>query len=66
MLLKKHLVKGILSYADIGQGHVGTIYKASGFKCIGITNPRNDFYVDGKIKQRGKTKDVYGFWKPRR
>lgn len=65
MMRKKHLVKGIVTYADDGQGHVGTIYKASGFKSLGMTAAKNDFWVDGKIKQRGGTTGVEGEWKPR-
>ena len=65
-LLKKMVaVKGIVTYADSGQGHVGTIYKASGFKALGLTALKYDFWVDGKIQQRGKTKDVEGEWKKR-
>ena len=41
--------KHILSYSDLTVGHVGTIYKASGFKEVGKTSPSK--YVEwlGKI-----------------
>ena len=58
-------VKGIVSYADDAQGHKGTIYKASGFKSLGMTAPKKDFWVDGKIQQRGKTQGVVGEWRDR-
>jgi len=53
---------GIVTYADSGQGHVGTIYKAVGFNYIGLTKKKMDFLVGGKIQQRGKTKGVDGEW----
>lgn len=65
MLRKMVEVRGIVTYADNGQGHVGTIYKASGFKALGLTAAKNDYWVKGKIQQRGKTKGVGGDWKPR-
>lgn len=37
--LKKHtVVERVISYADPEQGHEGTIYRASGFKHIGMTS----------------------------
>lgn len=65
MLRKIATVKGIVTYADDGQGHQGTIYKASGFKALGMTAPKKDFWVDGKVQQRGKTKGVDGEWRER-
>lgn len=65
-LLKKiEKVAGIVTYADSGVGHCGTIYKASGFNYLGLTAPKKDFYVDGKIQQRGGTKGKVGEWKDR-
>lgn len=58
-------VKGIVSYADDAQGHKGTIYKASGFESLGMTAPKKDFWVDGRIQQRGPTKGVKGEWRER-
>jgi hypothetical protein len=58
-------VRGIVTYADDGQGHVGTIYKASGFTSLGMTAAKSDFWVNGKVQQRGKTRGIEGEWKPR-
>jgi hypothetical protein len=33
--LRKHGVQRVLSYADPTHGHVGMIYKALGFACLG-------------------------------
>lgn len=65
LLRKLAVVRGVVTYADDSQGHVGTIYKASGFTSLGMTAAKNDFWVDGKVQQRGKTKGVEGEWKPR-
>ena len=65
-LLKKiRKVKGIVTYADDGIGHIGTIYKASGFKYLGLTAQKKDFFINGKIQQRGKTNGKIGTWKDR-
>jgi hypothetical protein len=40
MLRKRCIVHGIVTYADTSQGHIGTIYKASGFKYLGLTSPK--------------------------
>ena len=64
-LKKLFVVKGVVTYADSGVGHVGTIYKASGFSSCGLTEPKKDFFVNGKIQQRGKTKGVCGEWRDR-
>ena len=65
LLRKLTNVKAILTYADSGVGHVGTIYKASGFKYLGLTDKKSDFWIDGKIQERGKTKGIDGTWIPR-
>ena len=65
LLRKMETVKGVVTYADTKVGHVGTIYKASGFEYKGLTAPKKDFWVNGKIQQRGKTKGVDGTWKTR-
>ncbi len=65
-LLRKIMdVKIIITYADTSVGHKGTIYKASGFEYKGLTAKKTDFYVDGKLQTRGKTKGINGIWKPR-
>ena len=38
----------VLSYSDLTQGHDGTIYKASNFKCIGKTSPTQHIEYKGK------------------
>jgi len=65
LLRKSAKVIGIVTLADSGVGHVGTIYKASGFTYLGLSAPKKDFYVNGKIQQRGKTKGKKGEWRDR-
>ena len=65
LLRKLGDVLGIVTYADSAQGHTGIIYKAAGFKALGLTAPKSDYWVNGKIQQRGPTKGVGGEWKPR-
>ena len=67
LLRKIRKVVGIVTYADSGVGHVGTIYKASGFKYLGLTAEKSDFYLreTGKIIQRGRVANKKGVWKPR-
>jgi hypothetical protein len=55
-------LNGIVTYADSQQGHIGTIYKASGFKYLGLTKKKMDFWIDGRIQQRGKTSGIDGKW----
>jgi len=65
LLRKRTQVKALITYADTAVGHTGIIYRASGFTYIGLTNPKADFWVNGKIQQRGKTRGINGEWKPR-
>jgi hypothetical protein len=46
--LKREGVKRVLSYADPAQGHGGTIYKALGFKYVGLTAKRKHIMWKGK------------------
>jgi hypothetical protein len=46
--LKRKGVKRVLSYADPAQGHGGTIYKALGFKYVGLTAKRKHVMWKGK------------------
>lgn len=62
MLKKIVPVKGIVTYADDGQGHVGTIYKATNFKYVGLTAAKKDYVCNGKKIQRGKTTHLNGEW----
>ena len=65
LLRKMATVRGVVTYADDGVGHVGTIYKAAGFVPCGLTAPKKEFWVNGKIQQRGQTKGVDGEWRDR-
>ena len=65
LLRKAVKVRGIITYADSGVGHEGIIYRATGFEYKGLTDKKSDFWVNGAIQQRGKTKGIYGEWKPR-
>lgn len=65
LLRKKYDVYGIVTLADDGVGHTGIIYKASGFKYLGLTDIKKDFYMNGKIQQRGKVKNKNGEWRLR-
>lgn len=58
-------VRAIISYADSSAGHIGSIYRACNAFYCGMSAPKKDFYVDGKIKERGVVKGVDGEWKPR-
>ena len=40
--------KFVLSYSDLTEGHTGTIYKASNFKCIGETSPSKNVFWNGE------------------
>jgi len=52
-LLRKYVdVRLVISYADTAQNHVGTIYKATGFTCKGLTAQKTDFvHPDGTISK---------------
>lgn len=64
-LCKDTTVRAIISYADSSAGHTGAIYRACNALYCGMTAPKNDYYVNGKIQERGKTKGVVGEWKLR-
>jgi hypothetical protein len=62
--LRKQGVQRILSYSDPNEGHVGTIYRATGFVCLGQTrNITVIQYRDRRFHQR--TKDDYKKWSTR-
>jgi hypothetical protein len=46
--------KGIISYADPTHGHVGTIYKASNFKYLGVQKYKTPYYLVNDIKVYGR------------
>lgn len=64
LLRKKTNVRALLTYADSTK-HLGTVYQACNFKYYGLTDKKCDFYVNGSIQERGKTKCIIGEWKPR-
>ncbi|MBE3137624.1 MAG: hypothetical protein IMZ43_09595 [Thermoplasmata archaeon] len=64
LLGKQRDVRAVIAYADSGL-HVGSIYQAAGFIYCGLTTQKSDFYVNGKIKERGKTKGIGGEWRLR-
>ena len=53
----KMLPKGkiIISFADISQGHAGTVYKASNFMYCGLSAKRTDWKVKGREHLHGQT-----------
>lgn len=70
ILRKAYQVKGLVTYADAGVGHVGTIYKASGFTYIGLTAQKTDLFIDGvKVGKKGQYRRANGNekeeWLPR-
>lgn len=70
LLRKATAVKGIVTYADSGYGHVGTIYKASGFRYVKLTDQKTDLFIDGKkVGKKGQYRRSIGKeieeWRPR-
>lgn len=47
--------KLIVSYADISQGHIGTVYQATNFLYCGLSAKRTDWKVKGKEHLHGQT-----------
>jgi len=68
LLRQRFHVLALLTYADPSVGHDGTIYKASGFRYLGLSDKRREFVKDGRVKQRGVSKGENGNWrdKPRK
>ncbi len=62
LLRKEFFVKGILTLADTSVNHTGIIYRASGFKYIGLTAQKSDYVLNGKKIQRGKVANLGGDW----
>ena len=65
LLRKLDKVKGIVTYADNGVGHQGTIYRASGFAYRGLTAEKSDYWIGNKQIQRGKVSGRGGEWRTR-
>ena len=64
-LRKETAVRAIITYAESPR-HNGGVYRASNFSYCGLSNAKNDFYVNGIKQERGKTKGVAGGeWRPR-
>ena len=59
--LRREGIRAIITLADDSK-HVGSIYQVCNFKYYGLTDRKQDFYVNGKIKHRGTTKNVHGVW----
>lgn len=57
-------VRAIITYAD-STFHNGAVYQACNFTYCGMSTIKKDFWVNGKIQERGKTKGQEGEWKPR-
>ena len=57
-------VRAIITYAD-STFHNGAVYQACNFTYCGMSTAKKDFWVNGKIQERGKTKGQEGEWKPR-
>jgi hypothetical protein len=62
ILIKSFHVNGIVTMADSSVSHTGIIYKASGFKYLGMTDKKSDYVVNGKKIQRGKVVGLGGQW----
>jgi len=66
LLKQRYPLRILISYADTAQNHIGTIYKASGFKYHGLTAKKTDFVdLDGNLvgKIKGaKYSEMDGYW----
>lgn len=60
-LKKDRPVRAIISYATSNM-HVGYVYQATNWTYCGLTDKKKDFWVGGKIQERGKTKGKDGVW----
>ena len=64
-LHKEHSIKAVITLADSSR-HVGSIYQVCNFTYYGLSEPKNDFWADGKKNVRRDTiVDVDGVWVPR-
>lgn len=61
-LVKNEGYDAILSYSDIGQGHVGTIYQATNFIYTGLNSKQGHprFIIDGKEVSPRQLYSLYG------
>lgn len=58
---RKYHPRAIISYAD-SKYHCGYIYQATNWGYYGLTAPKNDYVINGKIQQRGSVKGKNGQW----
>ena len=64
-LKKQKFVRAVITLA-CSDRHVGSIYQVCNFKYYGLSEPKNDFYIEnGGLKSRGATKNIKGAWLPR-
>lgn len=61
ILRREHYVRAVISYAAADK-HLGYVYQATNWIYCGLTAKKKDFWVNGKIQERGKTKGVDGIW----
>lgn len=49
-LLSRHSpnIRAVFSYADTGQGHIGTIYQAGGWIYLGKSQAQSEGFIDGQ------------------
>lgn len=47
--LRAHGYKALVTFADPAAGHVGTIYRAAGFRFLGRTGPEPYLIIDGAV-----------------
>lgn len=57
----KYHPRAVISYAD-SKYHCGYIYQATNWRYYGLSAPKKDFVVNGKIQQRGGVKGKAGRW----
>ena len=64
-LYKQHGIKAVITLADSSR-HVGSIYQVCNFTYYGLSEPKNDFWSEGKKNVRRDTiVDIDGVWVPR-
>jgi hypothetical protein len=66
LLKQRFPLRLLISYADTSQSHTGAIYKATGFRCHGLTDKKKDFIdSNGKMVRKiktGKFSDLSGHY----
>ena len=54
-------IKVIVSYSDLDEGHIGTIYQACNFLYVGQGAPTHSFIINGKKTHFKTIRSKYGF-----